>query len=356
MDHYAKAYPIFSRIRGLKEVKIMLSSLRRFSKSEVAQQRMKIIKFYQQYGEEATKEAFGADRKVISRWQQRLKGSGGRLASLVPDSTRPHHTRQPQTDPQILAFIKNQREEHDRLGKEKLKVFLDRYCQEQGFTTVSVSTIGNIIKRNHFFYQKSGRMYHNPASKWAQGQAKKKKRLRVKHSPKPRGFGYIVSDTVERITDGIRDYFISAVDAKMKFALTLNYQRLTSKNMKDFYLRFKDVYPGKVTVWQSDNGGENLGEFDQQLAKDKIPHFFIYPSCPKINTFIERYNRIIQEEFINPNLDMIHDKPLFHQKLSEYLIWYNTQRPHHSLGLKSPLEYFIEKGGMSQMSLTYTPS
>lgn len=44
----------------------MLSSLRQFSKSEVAQQRMKIIKFYQQYGEEAAKEAFGADRKVIS--------------------------------------------------------------------------------------------------------------------------------------------------------------------------------------------------------------------------------------------------------------------------------------------------
>ncbi len=59
MDHYAKAYPIFSRIKGLKEVKNMLSSLRQFSKSEIAQQRMKIIKFYQQYGEEATKEAFG---------------------------------------------------------------------------------------------------------------------------------------------------------------------------------------------------------------------------------------------------------------------------------------------------------
>lgn len=180
----------------------MLSSLRQFSKSEVAQQRMKIIKFYQQYGEKATKEAFGADRKVISRWQQRLKSSGGRLASLVPYSTRPHQTRQARTNPLILTFIKDQREKHDRLGKEKLKIFLDRYCQEQGLATVSVSTIGNIIRRNHFFYQRSGRIYHNPASKRAQGQAKKKKRLRVKHSSKPRDFGYVVSDTVERVTDG----------------------------------------------------------------------------------------------------------------------------------------------------------
>lgn len=72
---------------------------------------MKIIQFYQQYGEKATKEAFGADRKVISRWQQRLKSSGGRLASLAPYSTRSHQTRQARINPLILTFIKNQKNE-----------------------------------------------------------------------------------------------------------------------------------------------------------------------------------------------------------------------------------------------------
>ena len=69
----------------------------------------------------------------------------------------------------------------------------------------------------------------------------KKKRLRVKHPPKPEDFGYIVSDTVERVTDGIKDYFYSAIDAKLKFALTLNYKRLTSRNMKDFSLLNKTI-------------------------------------------------------------------------------------------------------------------
>ncbi|KKT74629.1 MAG: hypothetical protein UW69_C0030G0001, partial [Microgenomates group bacterium GW2011_GWA2_44_7] len=32
----------------------------------------------------------------------------------------------------------------------------------------------------------------------------------------------------------------------------------------------------------------------------------------------------------------------------------NTKRRHHSLELQSPLGYFVAKGGMSQMSLTYT--
>ncbi len=85
-----------------------------------------------------------------------------------------------------------------------------------------------------------------------------------------------------------------------------------------------------------------------------LVELFSYPRCPKINTYIERYNRTIHEEFIDNNLDVIHDKPSFNQRLADYLIFYNTQRPHKSLGLKSPVEYLIANGGMSQMSLTYT--
>jgi hypothetical protein len=50
----------------------------------------------------------------------------------------------------------------------------------------------------------------------------------------------------------VKDYFYSAIDAKLKFALTLNYKRLTSRNMKDFYRRFRSVYLFIVKAWQSD--------------------------------------------------------------------------------------------------------
>lgn len=334
----------------------MLSSLRRFSESEIAQQRMKIIKLYDAYGEQATKDAFGADRKVISRWKKRLTDSGGKLSSLIPVSTRPHTFRTPVTDSEIVDWIRKERELHPRIGKEKLKPDLDVYCQENGLSPVSISTIGNIIKRHRFFFQRVGRVYHDPASKWAQHTAHKKKRLRIKHSPRPETNGHILSDTVERITDGVKDYFMSAIDARMKFALTLRYTHITSRNMKDFYHRFKGVYPGTVRVWQSDNGSENLGEFDQELENDKIPHLFIYPRCPKIDTFIERYNRTLQEEFIDEHLEMIHDQTLFGEKLADWNIYYNTRRRHHSLGLRSPMQYLIEEGGMSHKYLTYTDS
>ena len=153
----------------------MLYSLRKFTKDEVAQEKMRIIKFYQKHGEQAAKEAFGADRKVISRWRQRLKNQGGQLMALVPKSTRPHQTRRPITDSRIIDWIKKEREAHPRVGKEKLKPDLDLYCRSIGISSVSASTIGNIIKRHHFFFQKPDyRKYHDPNSAWARKAVKKK--------------------------------------------------------------------------------------------------------------------------------------------------------------------------------------
>ncbi len=329
----------------------MLSSLRRFTRSEVAQERLRIIKFYREYGEKATKEAFGADRKVINRWRQKLSRHDGALEGLVPESTRPKRTRTMTVPVEIIQFIREIRQEHPRLGKEKIKPLLDEYCQGKGLKSISESTIGKVIKRNKFFYQKACRIYHDPSMKRPLHQ----KRLRIKRSPRYEDFGHIIADTVERVTDGVKDYFYNAIDAKLKFALTLNYKRLTSKNMKDFYERFRAVYPLQIKDWQSDNGSENLGEFDKALKDAKIPHLFIYPRCPKINSIIERYNRTLQEEFIDSHLDIIHDKELFHQHLADYMVFYLTKRIHKSLDKTTPVDYLIRKGGMSHLYGTYTP-
>lgn len=237
----------------------MLSSLRRFARSEVAQERLRIIQFYKQYGEKATEEAFGADRKVINRWGQRLRRHNGGLEGLIPESTRPRRTRAMTVPVAIIQFIREIRQEHPRLGKEKIKPLLDEYCQDRGLRSISESTIGKVIKRHKLFYQKAGRIYHDPSRKQPQQQ----KRLRVKRSPRHEDFGHIIADTVERVTDGVKDYFYNAIDAKLKFALSLNYKRLNSKNMKDFYNRFRALYPLQIKDWQSDNGAENLGEFDK---------------------------------------------------------------------------------------------
>lgn len=87
-----------------------------------------------------------------------------------------------------------------------------------------------------------------------------------------------------------------------------------------------------------------MGEFDNFLKQKNIKHLFIYPRCPKINAFIERGNRTLQEEFIDDNDYLVLEDGIdeFNNKLIEYLIWYNTKRPHHSLNYLSPINFLLK--------------
>ena len=326
----------------------MISHLRRFDSSVVAQERLKIIKFYATYGERATKEAFGVDRKALYVWKKRFKSSKGNVSSLIPYSTAPKRVRSIQVDIRVLSFLKSLREVHPRLGKRKIKPILDAYCRKEGLSMCSEPKIGRIIKFYHLFYQKQGKLYHNPDSGYAKAGSRVR-RTRVRYSPKPEDFGYIQMDTVVRLVDGIKYYFYSAVDTKGKFAFFLPYKNLNSVNTLDFFKKLIFICPFTVTIVQTDNGLEFLGVFDAYLGKQGVAHLFTYPRCPKINGFVERFNRTIQEEFIDQNLYLIHEPQEFSLKLADYLLFFNGQRVHQSLNYMTPLNYLIQKGGMSKM-------
>ena len=62
-----------------------------------------------------------------------------------------------------------------------------------------------------------------------------------------------------------------------------------------------------------------------------------------MNGKIERYNRTIQEEFADWHLDdLAYDLKRFNNDLMDWLLWYNTKRPHWSLNLLSPMQYLLK--------------
>ncbi len=331
----------------------MFYGMKGFTGSEVAQKRLQIINFYEVHGEKTTKEAFGVGRKTIFVWKKRLTGSQGRINSLCPASTKPKSFRMMNTDPKICEFIREIRKAYPRLGKEKIYPLLDEYCKENNLVCIKESTIGKVIKRNNFYYQKSVRSYHNPNSKYAKNRLKVRK-FRVKHTPTYQELGHIQIDTVLRFQDGIKYYFFDAIDIKGKFAFSLPFKTLTSSNTVDFMKKLMQVIPYKIIDIQTDNGLEFLGEFEKYLNFLNILHIFTYPRCPKINGCVERFNRSIQEEFINENLDTIHTPKVFTSKLINYLLFYNCKRIHKSLGNQTPMAYLLQQKGMSEMCVTYT--
>ena len=62
-----------------------------------------------------------------------------------------------------------------------------------------------------------------------------------------------------------------------------------------------------------------------------------------MNAHNERFNRTIQEQCVDCYEDLLFtDTELFNEYLADWLIQYNTQIPHHSLNMKTPVHYPIE--------------
>ena len=354
---HAKA--IFHGIRGYNSgMSKIYKSILAYSISDEAKFRLEVINHFKTYGLKPTKDAFKVSRATIYRWQRRLWLAEGQLKSLISGSRRPLRGREMRTDLRILGFIRQLRELHPRIGKAKIKPLLDQYCQALRVESVSGSTIGKIITRNRFYYQrKDSRYYHSPDSKMAQKKINYK--TKVRKSPCVISSGYVEIDTVALFVGRIKAYIYHAIDVQNRFAFAYSYSRLNSVNTVDFLDKLKQVYPlatGIRTI-QTDNGLEFLGEFDKRLKKEGVNHFFIYPRCPKINGFIERANRSLREEFLNQNQELIEtDFGMFNQKLLDHLFWYNTSRPHQALKFLSPIDYLLKRCPESQMYTTRTTS
>jgi putative transposase len=327
-------------------------SIFRFDQSKEAHFKLRVIEFSKSHGVCAAVSAYGVARSTIFRWKKELKQSGGHLDSLVPGSRVPVRKRRMKIEPLVLSFIKDLRESHYRLGKEKIKVFLDEYCISNNIKTISVSTIGKIIKRNNFFFQLSGRIYHSQKHR-----RKISYKTKIRYSPKVQHQGYLEIDTVSEFINGLKFYIFNAVDIYSRFQFSYAYKTLSSATATDFVKKLESVYPiqtGIKTI-QTDNGLEYHGKFLEYLKSQGIPQVFIYPRCPKINGYVERANRSLREEFLDHYIDEAVESLInFNKLLMKHLLWFNTKRPHSSLGNISPISFILSKHPESHMYVTQT--
>ena len=313
---------------------------------EVAE-KLKILTFFDKYGLNTTKDAFGVGRSTIFLWKKKIKDGNGSLLGLINKSRRPYNTRRMYVDEKIFEFIRKFREDYPRLGKDKIKPLLDEYCQENHLETISESKVGRIIKKNNWYFYLG-----------------KRNTSKQVVSDKRRVFGYEVGipgdlfqvDTVVRFEHGIKRYIVTAIDVVSKFSFSYTYKSHTSTNAADFARKLIQVTPYPIKAIQTDNGSEFLKDFDKVIAKLGIVHFFTYPRCPKQNGVIERFNRSLQEEFVDFNSVLLEEKDtkLFNDHLIDYLLWYNTKRPHNSLNNRSPMEVVVDYLKKSNMSWTDT--
>ena len=84
---------------------------------EAIEHRLEIIKFFDDYGAEATRRAFGKGRSTVFLWKQKLEKSGGKLSAIVPGDKTPLRKRKRIVHPFITDFILKYRADHPGVDK-----------------------------------------------------------------------------------------------------------------------------------------------------------------------------------------------------------------------------------------------
>ncbi len=324
--------PKISKLSYHIEMKALQDSMA-MQMSDVAAFRIHVITHYYRYGLRPTLDAFNLKKSTFHEWKRTYEKNHRRVIALVPKKTRPLHIRQMQTDPRLIEFIKQMRNEHGNIGKGMLKPFVSAYAEKLGINTIGETTIGKIIKRRHLTFEKKV---------YAKKQQNKFKKLRVRKSPKVTSSGFVQMDSIVVYVNYEKHLFMSVIDIYTKFAHVTYVDTISSANAKRVFQEFEELCPTPIHIVQTDNGSEFLKSFHEYLEGQEIKHQFIYPHMPKINAYIERFNRTIQEEFILRNDEIYYDTKAMQRKLTKYLFWYNYQRPHRSLNYMSPIA-FIEK-------------
>ena len=316
-----------------------------------AKQRLKILRFWREHGLKATEDAFGAKRSTLFGWWKTYKESGYREESLNPGIQARKSNNKREIDPLILKEIKRLRfEVCPNMGKAKVKKNLDKFCKTNNLPVYSESKIGRIIKDK--------KIYHHRQKISHFGKVKEVKKRKKERKPKDfiaQENGDLVEiDTIVKFCYGFKRYIITAVDIKSRYSFAYCYRDHGSLSAKDFLKKLEQVFPYEIKAVQTDNGSEFHKYFMEYLTERNITHYWNYKGQPTKNGHVEKYNRTIQEEFVDWNEILLEDTKTFNQKLMDWLLWYNTERYHWSLNLTSPVDYLLNNGLLSKMSWTNT--
>lgn len=253
----------------------------------------------------------GYSQSVIVKWCARAPEH--RSSRIVPTkSSRPWH--HPRELPSKLVRTIVEYKKRYRRGAEFLHFLLTR----DGYA-ISLSSVKRTLKRQ-------GLVYPSRWKKWHQYSPR----------PLPERPGILVE--IDTIVDGPhtnRLYVYTLLDVCSRWAYAEPFVRITTHRSLSFVERARTVAPFSFSTLQSDHGAEFSKWFTKRIMERGLSHRHSRVRQPNDNAHLERFNRTIQDECLTRCPRTLR---AYRKEIPEYLRWYNEQRPHMGLEMRTPLE------------------
>lgn len=333
-----KNYFFESRPIKIPQKWILLRNVGRDILSLKAQEKLEWIIFYNTIGKKNalySSSYFGINPKTLHKWIKRFNDKN--LYSLEEKSRRPQKVRGWMVTRDEEVNIVNLRKRNIELGKKKLQVI---YRKEYG-EYISTWKIERVVRLH--------KLYPDPVKHNYQVEKRRKSEPKIRiHEIKDalkniKGFGILWHiDAIIIWWYGQRRIIFTAIEDITKIAFGRCYKTNTSGYSEDFLKRLMYLTQGKVNIMHQDNGSEFKGAFERACQTLKILQIYSRPHTPKDNPSLEKFNDTIQREWLalsEVGLDDITDA---NKDLTNWLIKYNSYRPHQALDYKTPLEYAQE--------------
>lgn len=340
MEFYNRIHCKYTGIKGFMTV--YNDALRyRYMITEKAKEKAKILIFWEKHGLEPTLDAFPVKRSTLYLWKQQWEKGGKKTEALNEKSRIPRTKRKRLWPIEVIAEIKRLREIHPNLGEKKIYPLLYQFCCQNNLFCPKPTTIGRLIKD-------LGGLRTFPQKVSHFGKIKKMNRQKVLRKPKdftPLYPGHLVAlDTVERFVNGCRRYIITFEDIYTRFGFAWTTKSHASLAAKEFFGLCQRVFPFSFAFMNvlTDNGSEFKKHFTEELKQQHLIHYHTYPKTPKMNAHLERFNKTIQEEFIDYHVYELLDPDVFNRLLIDWLIFYNTERVHYAFQNRlSPIQFML---------------
>ena len=191
--------------------------------------------------------------------------------------------------------------------------------QGRGFDCISLSSVKRIL----------GRYEMTKFSRW-------KKWHTHPPRPMPEKPGFLVEiDTIHDGDPKERLGMHTLLDACSRWAHALPTIGMDTWKSLRFVEKARNAAPFEFKTIQSDHGSEFSLWFTKRIIERGMARRHSRIRTPNDNAHLERFNRTIQDECISK---IPRNILIWRKEIPEYLRYYNHERPHMGLGMKTPNE------------------
>lgn len=264
----------------------------------------------------------GISRPTLRKWVRRYQQEG--VDGLIGKSKKPHSSPNQKINKQRTDWILDLRKQRN-LGARRIQTELIRLHE----CPLSLATIHKVLSGQH-----------------AEPIKKLRRKKKFKRYSRPIPGDRIQMDTC-KIASGIYQY--TAVDDCSRWRVLEIYKRRTANNTLLFLDLVMEQFPFPIERIQTDRGLEFFAEkVQEKLMSLSIKFRPNKPGSPHLNGKVERSQKTDLEEFYA--IADLSDFENLREELSAWQFFYNWQRPHGSLGGKTPSQIVADLSDKTPLS------